>query len=214
MKLFDAEWAPSPRRVRIFLAEKGIEVERVMVDIKGGEHLLPDYMSINPQRQMPALLLDDGTLIDDSFGICRYFEALQPDPPLFGTTPKEIALIESWLRRIEHDCFQAVAMAFRNKVSGFKDRGVSGQWPAIPQIPELVERGRIMWASFMDVLEQHLAGRGELAHIAGDRFSMADIAALVSISFGIDTRLPDPRETHPAIGAWYARMAARPSVSA
>ena len=214
MKLFDAEWAPSPRRVRIFLAEKGIEVERVKVDINGREHLLPDYVSINPQRQMPALLLDDGTLIDDSFGICRYFEALHPDPPMFGTTPKEIALIESWLRRIEHDCFQAVAIAFRNKVSLFKDRAVSGQWPAIPQIPELVERGRIMWAAFMDVLERHLAGRDDPAWIAGDRFSMADIAAFVSVSFGIDTRLPDPRETHPAIGAWFARVAARPSVSA
>lgn len=211
MKLFDAEWAPSPRRVRIFLAEKGIEVERVKVDIMGGEHLRPDYGGINPQRQMPALLLDDGTLIDDSFGICRYFEALHPDPPLFGTTPREIGLIESWLRRIEHDCFQAVAMAFRNKVSVFKDRGVSGQWPPIPQIPDMVERGRTMWAAFMDVLEGHLAGH---EYIAGDGFSMADIAALVSIDFGIDTRLPDPRADHPAIARWHAAVAARPSASA
>ena len=211
MKFFDATWAPSPRRVRIFLAEKGIEVERIPVDIMTGEHLRSDYISINPQRQMPALLLDDGMLIDDSFGICRYFEALQPDPPLFGATPSEIGLVESWLRRIEHDCFQAVAMAFRNKVSVFKDRAVSGQWPAIPQIPDMVDRGKIMWAAFMDVLEAHLDGR---EYIAGDGFSMADIAAFVSVSFGIDTRLPDPRETHPAIRAWYARVAARPSASA
>ena len=211
MKLFDAAWAPSPRRVRIFLAEKGIEIERIPVDIMGNEHLGPDYVAINPQRQMPALLLDDGTLIDDSYGICRYFEAVQPDPPLFGTDPKEIGLIESWLRRIEHDSFQAVALAFRNKVSVFKDRAVSGQWPAIPQIPDLVERGRTMWAAFADVLEGHLAAQD---HIAGERFSMADIAALVSIDFGIATRLPDPRENRPSLARWHALVAARPSAAA
>ena len=211
MKLFDAAWAPSPRRVRIFLAEKGIEIERVAVDIMGGEHLRPGYVAINPQRQTPALLLDDGTLIDDSFAICRYFEALQPDPPLFGATPREIGLIEAWLRRIEHDCFQAVAMAFRNKVPVFKDRGVSGQWPVIPQIPDMVERGRIMWPAFMDVLEAHLAGHD---HIAGTGFSMADIAGLVAIDFGIDTRLPDPRENRPSIARWHERVSARPSARA
>lgn len=211
MKLFDAEWAPSPRRVRMFLAEKGIEVERVMVDIKGGEHLLADYIAINPQRQTPALLLDDGTLIDDSLGICRYFEALQPDPPLFGTTPKEIALIESWLRRIEHDCFQAAVIAFRNKLKGFAGRAVSGQWPEIDQIPELVDRGRCMWGAFADVLEAHLADH---VHIAGENFSMADIAALVSIDFGIDTRLADPRENRPVLARWHAMVSARPSARA
>ncbi len=211
MKLFDAEWAPSPRRVRIFLAEKGIEIERVPVDIKGGEHLQPDYVAINPQRQTPALQLDDGTLIDDSLGICRYFEALQPDPPLFGVTPKDIALTESWLRRIEHDCFQAVALVFRNKVSVFAGRAVSGQWPRIDQIPELVERGRCMWGAFADVLETHLAGH---EHIAGSGFSMADIAGLVAIDFGVACRLPDPCEGRPAIARWHAMVSARPSATA
>lgn len=211
MKLYDAEWAPSPRRVRIFLAEKGIEVERVRIDIHGGEHLGAGYIAVNPQRQMPALLLDDGTLIDDSHGICRYFEAVRPEPPLFGTSPKEIALIESWLRRIEHDCFQAVAMAFRNKVSVFKDRGVSGQWPAIPQIPDLIERGRTMWDAFADVLEAHFS---EQEYMAGERFSMADIAGLVAIDFGMATRLPDPREGRPSLKRWHVAVAARPSASA
>lgn len=211
MKLFDAEWAPSPRRVRIFLAEKGIEVERLLLDLKGGEHQGPDYAGINPQRQVPALLLDDGTLLDDSHGICRYFEAVQPDPPLFGTTAKEIGLIESWLRRIEHDCFQAVAIAFRNKAAGFAGRAVSGEWPPIAQIPELVERGRCMWIAFADVLDRHLA---EHVHIAGDMFSMADIAAMVSIDFGIGTRLPDPREGRPALARWHAMVSARPSAAA
>lgn len=211
MKLFDAEWAPNPRRVRVFLAEKGLEIERVRVDIAGGEHFRPDYVAINPQRQMPALLLDDGTLIDDSHAICRYFEAVQPDPPLFGTDPREIGLIEAWLRRIEHDCLQAVVLAFRNRASAFKDRAVSGQWPAIPQIPDLIERGRTMWAAFADVLDAHLAERD---YLVSDTFSMADISGLVAIDFGIATRLPDPRADHPAIARWHQRVSARPSAAA
>lgn len=211
MKLFDADWAPSPRRVRIYLAEKEIAVERVPVDIKSGEHLQSGYAALNPQRQMPALLLDDGTLIDDSLGICRYFEALQPDPPLFGRTAVEIGLVESWLRRIEHDCFQAVAAAFRNKLSAFAGRAVSGEWPPIEQIPDMVDRGRRMWAAFADVLDAHLAKQNFLVD---DYFSMADIAALVAIDFGIATRLPDPREDHPALARWHATMSARPSAAA
>ncbi|KKC26408.1 glutathione S-transferase family protein [Sphingomonas sp. SRS2] len=211
MKLFDADWAPSPRRVRIFLAEKGIAVERIQVDIKTGEHLDPDFVGINPQRQIPVLLLDDGTLIDDSLGICRYFEALQPDPPMFGRTPVEIGLIESWLRRIEHDCFQAVAAAFRNKVGVFAGRAVSGEWPPIEQIPAMVERGRTMWTAFADVLDARLEQR---RFVAGANFSMADIAALVSIDFGMGTRLPDPREGRPALARWHAEMSARPSAAA
>lgn len=211
MKLFDAAWAPSPRRVRIFLAEKGIAVDRVEVDLKGGEHLGPDYACINPQRQTPALLLDDGTLIDDSLGICRYFEALRPDPPLFGRTPVEIGLVESWLRRIEHDCFQAVAATIRNKLSAFAGRAVSGEWPPIEQIPAMVDRGQRMWNAFADVLDAHLQRH---PFIAGDAFSMADIAGLVAIDFGIGTRQDDPRENHPALARWHALISARPSAGA
>lgn len=211
MKLYDGEWAPSPRRVRIFLAEKGIEVERVVVDLKRGEHLQPEYGGLNPQRQLPALLLDDGTLIDDSIAICRYFEALHPDPPLFGTGPREIGLIESWLRRIEHDGFQAAVLALRNRAPAFAGRAVSGEWPPIEQIPALVDRGRRMWDAFATVLDRRLADQ---AHIAGEAFSMADIAALVTIDFGISTRLTDPREGRAALSRWYAEVSARPSAAA
>jgi len=211
MKLYDGAWAPSPRRVRMFLAEKRIDVERVVVDLKHGEHLRPDYAGINAQRQLPALLLDDGTLIDDSIAICRYFEALHPDPALFGANPREIGLVEAWLRRIEHDCFQAVVLSFRNKVSVFAGRAVSGQWPPIEQIPALIDRGRCMWEAFAAVLDAHLADR---RHIAGDLFTMADIAALVAIDFGIDTRLPDPRDRHAALARWHAEVSARPSAAA
>lgn len=211
MKLFDAAWAPSPRRVRIFLAEKGIEVERTIVDLRKGEHLDPAFVAINPQRQLPALLLDDGTLIDDSLGICRYFEAMQPDPPLFGRTPVEIGLVESWLRRIEHDGFQAVAMAFRNGVPAFAGRAVSGQWPAIEQISDLVGRGRLMWESFANVLDRQLGSHG---FVAGDHFSMADIAALVVIDFAIVTRMPDPLQGRASLARWHGQIGARPSAAA
>jgi glutathione S-transferase len=195
----------------MFLAEKGIEVPATKVDLKAGEHLRPDFVAVNPQRQIPALLLDDGTLIDDSHGICRYFEALHPDPPLFGATPEEIGTIESWLRRIEHDGFQAVVIAFRNRAPAFAGRAVSGEWPAIAQIPELVERGGRMWEAFADVLDAHLAER---QFIAAGMFSMADIAALVAIDFGIATRLPDPREGRAALARWHGSVSSRPSASA
>lgn len=211
MKLYDGAWAPSPRRVRIYLAEKRIDVERVVIDLKQGQHLTPAFVGINPQRQLPALLLDDGTLLDDSLAICRYFEALQPDPPLFGTDPREIGLVEAWLRRIEHDCFQAVALAFRNRVPAFAGRALSGQWPRIEQIPDLVERGRSMWSAFVELFDAHLTRQ---SYVAGEAFTMADIAALVAIDFGIDTRLPDPRERHAALARWHAAVSSRPSAAA
>lgn len=211
MKLFDSDWAPSPRRVRVFLAEKGIEVERVQVDLKTGDQLSPAYLAVNPQRQTPALLLDDGTLIDDSLGICRYFEALHPEPSLFGATAVEIGLIESWLRRIEHDCFQAVAIAFRNRAAVFDGRAVGGEWPRIDQIEALIERGKLMWSAFADVLERRLADR---AYIAVDRFSMADIALLVAVDFGLATRLPDPFEGRSALKRWHDEVSSRPSAKA
>ena len=107
MKLYDAPWAPSPRRVRIFLAEKGIEVPCEAIDLRSGEHLGDAYLRINPRGALPALELDDGEVLCESAAICRYFEALHPQPPLFGTTPIEIGRIESWTRRIEGDGYAA-----------------------------------------------------------------------------------------------------------
>jgi glutathione S-transferase len=211
MKLYDAPWAPSPRRVRMYLAEKGIEIERVQLDLRKGDNLRPDYVSVNPQRQLPALQLDDGSVIDDSLGICRYFEALQPDPPLFGATPLEAGLVEAWIRRVEHDWFQAVALYFRNQHAVFADRAVGGEWPPIPQIPALVDRGLCMWNAFADVLDRHLAGR---SNMVGDGFTMADIVAFVAADFGISATLPDPREGRESLAGWHAAIAARPSAAA
>ncbi len=210
MKLYDAAWAPSPRRVRIFLAEKGVSIPSERIDIRRDEHMTGDYAHINPRRTLPALLLDDGTLIDDSLGICRFVEALHPDPPLFGRTAAEIGLIESWVRRIEQDCYNAVVFAFRNSHRAFADRALSGQWPPVAQIPELVERGKLIWEAFADSFDQHLATH---PFVAGDRFSMADIVALVAVDFGMMTGLPDPRGRM-SLARWHGEAAARPSAAA
>jgi glutathione S-transferase len=210
MKLYDAAWAPSPRRVRIFLAEKGIEVERVMVDLRTDEQLTDPYLAVNPRGAVPALELDSGEVICESAAICRYFEALQPEPALFGRTPLEIGRIESWTRRIESDGYAAAVYALRNARPAFADRGVPGKWPTIPQIPELGARGLIMWDAFMDALETWMKGR---EWIAGDSYSFADISALVTIDFARAAKLAVPDQSHNIL-KWHERVSARPSAAA
>jgi glutathione S-transferase len=209
MKLYDAAWAPSPRRVRIYLAEKGIEIERVEVDLRKGEQLSDGYLAINPRGAVPALELDSGEVITESAAICRYFEALHPEPSLFGATPIEAARIESWTRRVESDGYAAAVYAFRNTLPALKDRGAPGKWPPIPQIPELATRGAVMWKAFVEGLDQRL---GESEWIAGDRFSFADITALVTVDFAARAEL----DTHACghIARWYAVVSARPSAGA
>ena len=209
MKLYDAAWAPSPRRVRIYLAEKGIEIERVPIDLKRDEQLSDAYLAINPRGAVPALELDDGEVITESAAICRYFEALHPEPPLFGATPIEIARIESWTRRIESDGYVAAAYAFRNSLPAFKDRGVTGKWPPIPQIPELATRGAVMWKAFVEGLDEHL---GHNAWIAGDAYSFADVTALVTVDFAAKAGLDVHGCGH--IGRWREAASARPSAAA
>lgn len=210
MKLFDAPWAPSPRRVRIYLAEKGLEVDRAEVDLRSGEQFGDAYLRINPRGAVPALQLDSGEVITESAAICRYFEAENPDPPLFGSDPVAVARIESWTRRIEADGYAAVVYAFRNTHAALAGRGLSGKWPAIPQIPELAARGAIMWEAFTDALDQHLQERD---WIADDGYSFADITALVTIDFAKAGKL-SLKEEHDAIRRWHARVSARPSAAA
>ena len=210
MKLYDAAWAPSPRRVRIYLAEKGIAVERVEVDLRSGEHFGAAYLSINPRGTVPALELDSGEVICESAAICRYFEAVQPEPPLFGTTPVEIGMIESWTRRIENDGYTAAVYAFRNTRPAMADKGAPGKWPPIPQIPELATRGAIMWGAFVAALDARLATS---EWIAGDAFSFADITALVTIDFAKSAKLLVPdNDVH--LRRWYEAVSARPSAAA
>ena len=210
MKLYDAAWAPSPRKVRIYLAEKGLSVDRVTIDLRADEQLGATYLAINPGGTVPALLLDDGELIDDSVAICLYFERLHPEPALFGRTPAEVARIAARMRAIDEQGYAAVVNVFRNATPQLAGRGLTGKWPDVPQIAALAERGRLMWPRFLDRLEAWLGGS---AWVAGDDYSMADIAALVAVDFAKAARLP-PAAGRPAIARWHAAASARPSAAA
>ncbi|KQN92847.1 glutathione S-transferase [Sphingomonas sp. Leaf231] len=210
MKLYDADRAPSPRRVRIYLAEKAISVERVAVDLRAGEHLQPAYLAINPRGTVPALQLDDGEVIGDSVAICRFFEALHPDPPLFGARPVEIARIAVWTRRIEAEGYAGVVYALRNTAARFAGRAETGRWPPLEQIPALAERGRAMWGAFVETLDSRL---GESEWIGGDRYSFADISALTAVDFATAAGLGGAGEAANVM-RWYESVAARPSAAA
>ena len=155
MKFYDCATAPSPRRVRIFLAEKGIGVPTVQVDLRNGEHLQPAFRKINPDCTVPALELDNGTVINDAIAICHYFEELHPEPPLIGRTPEERAVTIAWNRRIERDGFYAVMEAFRNSTPGLKGRAIPGP-DDYEQIPALAERGRARVAASLPPWMTHL----------------------------------------------------------
>lgn len=201
--------APNPRRVRVFLAEKGIEVPTVEINIRAGENLQPGFLAINPRGVLPTLELDDGTVLDESTAICRYFEALQPEPALFGRTPLEIALVESWNRRVEFDAGQAVIDAFRNSYPPYADRAVPGR-SGTPAIPALVERGRARLAEFFPFIERRL---GESEFVAGAGFSFADITLLCITDFARALKMAVP-EDMPNFLRWHATVSARPSAKA
>jgi glutathione S-transferase len=210
MILYDMEKAPNPRRVRMFLAEKGISIPRVEINIQAGENLQPAYLAINPRGVVPTLVLDDGTMLDESIAICRYFEALQPEPNLFGRTPLELAHIESWQRRMEFEGMFNIASVFRNVQPAYADRGVPGAGPATPQIQAMAERGERMSRHWLDGLEGRLK---ESPFVAGERFTVADITAYICVDFAKWIGLRAGSD-HPALQAWYAGIRARPSASA
>jgi len=203
MKLYDSRQAPNPRRTRIFLTEKGITVPTEQVDIMAMQHKTPEYAAINPLQRMPALLLDDGTIITESIAICRYFEMLQPEPPLFGVGAKDIALVEMWNRRAEINFMANVAAVFRHLHPAMKDLEV-------PQIAAFAEasKPRVTW--FLEMLDGELAKR---EFIAGDRYTVADITALVSVDFMKPARLTMP-EGASNVKRWHAAVSARPSARA
>ena len=209
MKLYDFALSPSPRRVRMFLAEKDITVETVQVQLRDGENHGEAYRKINPNRFVPALELDDGTVICEAPAICRYFEALHPDPPLMGREPKEQAEIAMWERWADINGFMAVADALRNSAERFKDRALVGKVD-YAQIPELAERGRARAEHFLTELDARL---GESEWVAGPSFSVADITAYVTIVFGemIELEVPGNLKN---LNRWHELMSARPSVEA
>ncbi len=210
MKLYDCKMAPNPRRVRIFLAEKGVEIPKVDVNILEGENLKPDYLKVNPRGLLPVLELDDGTRIDETVAICRYIEETHPEPQLMGTDPLDKASVESWQRHMEFDGLSAAGEAFRNSASVFSNRGLPGVTETVKAIPELAERGIAGVRRFYDRLEQRL---GECEFIAGKRFSIADITALVVVDFAGWIKMPIP-EAHKNSQRWYAAVSSRPSMAA
>jgi glutathione S-transferase len=203
MKLYDSKPAPNPRRARVFLAEKGITVPTEQVDIMTQQHKTPEYAAINPFQRMPALMLDDGTVITESIAICRYFETLQPDPPMFGIGAKDMALVEMWNRRAEINFFSNVAAVFRHLHPAMKELEV-------PQVPAYAEamRPRAMW--FLDLIDSELAKR---EFIAGERYTVADITTLVAVDFMKPGRMTIP-ENLTNVKRWYAAVSARPSARA
>ncbi len=203
---YDCTPAPSPRRARIVLAEKGIAHDVRIVDLSKGEQLSAEFRAINPACTVPALVLDDGAVLTDNAGIAAWAEAAYPDPPLLGITPLEKAAVASWNSRLEGECFMAIAEVLRNTARGMKDRALPGP-ENYAQIPELAERGRARLIHFLDRFEAHMTGRD---WVATDSFSLADITAGVALDFAGWVKV-DANEARPAIAAWRARLAGRPS---
>jgi glutathione S-transferase len=206
--LYDCATAPSPRRARILLAEKGIAHETVPVDLRAGEQLGEAFRRINPQCTVPALRTEEGTVLTDNAGIAAYLEARFPQPPLLGVTPLEQAEIASWNWRIEFEGFLAIAEALRNGSPALVNRALPGPVD-YPQIPELAQRGVARVQRFFADLDRRLAGR---EFVATERFSIADITAVVAVDFARVVKVK-PGEQHPNVLRWRAAMAERPSMS-
>jgi len=209
MKFYDCSTAPSPRRVRIFLAEKGISVPTVQVDLRNNEQLTPAFRAINPDATVPVLELDNGTRITDAIGICVYFEAAHLQPPLMGESAEEKAVITTWQRSAERNGFYAVMEALRNATPGLKDRALPGP-DDYAQIPALAERGRARIARFFEQMNARLA---HSEFVAGARYSIADITTLVSVDFARWVKLSVPEECK-NLRRWHAQVSARPSAKA
>jgi glutathione S-transferase len=211
MKLYDCAIAPNPRRARIFLAEKGLNLPKVEIDIFGGENLGPDFLAINPRGLLPTLELDDGTRIDEVMAICRYFEALHPQPALLGRNAKEMALVEARQRKMEFDGMIAGSEVFRNQHEKFAQRSIpGGGGETIPAIEGLVARGSQSIARFFKWLEIYL---GENEFVAGEVYTMADITALCAVDFVAWVKFAIPADNVRTL-AWYAQVSARPSAKA
>ena len=209
MKLYDCATAPSPRRVRIFAAEKGIELDKVEVDLGSGQQFAPEFRALNPDCVVPVLALDDGTTISEVLAICQYLEELHPDPALFGQTAEQRAISTMWNNKIEQHGLMHMRDAFRNSAKGLRGHAITGPH-GVDQIPELAERGRQCVVAFFDRLEQQLEGR---AFITGDEYSIADITGLVLIDFARWIKLDVPEEAE-NLRRWHADVSARPSAKA
>lgn len=203
MKLYDGGRAPNPRRVTLFLAEKGVTIETIPVDLGKLEHKSDFISRLNPLQRLPVLVLDDGTVLSESVAICRYIEALHPDPPLFGTGALEQALVEMWQRRVELNFLLPVSFAFRHIHPAMRE------WES-PQLPEWGEMNKPKALDFLTLLDQEL---GQRRYVAGETFSIADITAHITVGFMKPAKIAMPEELlH--VKRWYGEVSERPAFKA
>lgn len=203
MKIIQTRQAPNPRRVRVFLAEKGIEVPYEEVDLMKGDLKTPDFTKLNAFQRVPVLVLDDGTAIAETIAICRYFEAAKPSPALFGTGPLQSAMVEMWQRRMELNLLFPVSQAFRHLHPAMAHLEV-------PQVAAWGEANKPRALETLSFLDSELSGK---RFIAGDDYSVADITALIAIDFMKPARIPRP-EGLKNLDRWHAEVSSRPSAKA
>ena len=205
MKFYDCQPAPSPRRVRIFIAEKGIELETIEVDLAKREQLGAAFKEINPDCTVPVLELDDGTRLTEVFAICQYLEHTFPQPVLMGSSATECALVTMWNTKIEHQGLAAMAETLRNRAKGMRGRALTGP-DDFEQIPELIDRGRRRFEIFMDRMDRELR---DSKFVVGDAFTIADISLLVAIDFAARSKISIAEEMV-NLGRWYDLVSQRP----
>jgi glutathione S-transferase len=203
MKLYDGGRAPNPRRVRVFLAEKGITIPTEQVDLGKLQQRSEAYTAVNPMQRVPALVLDDGTVIAESIAICRYFEAVQPDPPLFGRGAVDAALVEMWNRRAELHLLFPVASVFQHLHPAMKVM-------VDPQVAAWGEANKPRVFDFLQLLDGELKGR---PYVAGQAYSVADITALIAVDFMRVSKMAVP-DTLANVRRWHEAVSARPSAAA
>lgn len=207
MKLYDFGPAASAQRVRVFLAEKDLELPTEQLNVREGAQFTPALTEMNPFHCVPFLELDDGTVIAESMSICRYLEEMYPQPPLFGRTSTERAVVDMWLRRFELDGLVPMLHATRNSLPVFAGRVVPGTRNSLPQLPALATRGREMMEIFLGRVEPYMAKN---AFVAGPQFSVADITGFFAIRSANALNM-DVGSRYPAVAAWFAKVSARPS---
>ena len=210
MKLYQSNASPNSRRVRIFLAEKGISMPLVPVDLGAKEQFSDAYAAINPRRVVPTLVLEDCTVIGEVPAIQRYLEEIHPEPPLLGSTPKARAQVAMWDRRVEMEGFASVMEAVRNTVPGLKSRAIAGPHE-YEQIPALAERSRQRVTNFYADFNARLV---DVPFVAGDDFSVADITAVVTVDFATKAAGLPMGDEHAALKRWYDSVSARASMAA
>lgn len=210
MKLYSMKQAVNPQRVRIFLAEKGIDLETIEVDIPSGQSRSEDYLKINPRGTLPSLELDDGSVLYESTAICRYIEGIAPEPNLLGISPKEQAIIEMRQREMELDGMMSIAWIFRNTAPHFASRAQPGNVPDMEQLPGLAARGQVLAGIWFERLNASLEDQ---TYVAGERFTIADITAYCTVKFARWVKMSVPAE-HTQTQRWFDEVSQRPSMKA